>query len=406
VLDLQGRVEAGAALFSACLNDLGSLPINASVKDSLGNPQTYTDLKSAFAAMDESDAGFDEITFSFDGANIPGLENVLIRIAGFGLPDAFPHLLSAPTQDGQRLLLEQARSVLRRGMGAQALAAARLTEAAAAAGVRSKVDKYTAAGKALLGDVFNILPLFAYHNQADVQQSNADRAQLLKYASNSLKMIFPADEWLQSVSHVRPKTARWDNIRALVEAFNAGSLELSPVQLPYRAGDSWLAVEFPETDALTNEPFNILHDTLSVVAHGEAAFSTAAGQSGLLIDDWTEVIPTKEELTGLAFNYDRPNACPPQTLLLAVTPQETGRWAWDDLVGILNDTLQRAKRRAVEPILLDKLDRPELSVLLPAIVADFSQYDLNISLDYRLNLKSMLENIPIIPVANQDSDGG
>jgi hypothetical protein len=219
-------------------------------------------------------------------------------------------------------------------------------------------------------------------------------------------MTFPADEWLQSVAHVRPKTARWDYIRALLESFNAASLELSPVQLPYRADDSWLAVEFPGTDPLTNEPFNIQHDTLSVVAHGLAAFAPAAKQSGLLIDDWTEVIPTREEVTGLAFNYDRPNAAPPQALLLAVTPQVTGRWNWDDLVGILNDTLQRAKRRAVEPLMLDKLDRPELGVLLPAIVADFSQYDLNISLDYRLNLKALLDAIPIIPVATSAPGSG
>jgi hypothetical protein len=93
-------------------------------------------------------------------------------------------------------------------------------------------------------------------------------------------------------------------------------------------------------------------------------------------------------------------------LLLAVTPQETGHWAWDDLVSILNDTLQRAKRRAVEPLLLDRVNRPELGVLLPAIVADFSQYDLNISLDYRLNLQFFLDNIPIIPVTNRAPGSG
>jgi hypothetical protein len=205
---------------------------------------------------------------------------------------------------------------------------------------------------------------------------------------------------------VRPRSARWDHIRALVEAFNATSLELRPVQLPYRAGDHWLAVEFPETDAVTNEPFTILHDTLSVVAHGAAAFAPAAKQCGLLIDDWTEVIPTKEEVTGITFNYDRPNACSPQALLLAVTPAEKGHWAWDDLVGILNDTLQRAKRRAVEPLLLDRVDRPEVGVLLPAIVADFSQHDLNISLDYRMNVQSLLATIPIISVAARAADGG
>lgn len=401
VPNLQGRVESISVLFKSYLDELGNIPINATVKDIHGDPQSYTDLKSTFAAMDMSKVGFDEITFTFDGVHAADLQNVLIRISNTGLPDAFPRLTSVFTDEAKRILLEQARSVSRRDATADARASALLAEAAVATDVSAKVEKYIAAGKTLLGEVFNILPIFTYHNGIDIQQSNADRSQLLKYAKDTLKMLFPVDEWLQSTSHVRPKSARWDGIRAFVESFNAASLELNPLQLPYRAGDSWLAVEFPETDELTHEPFNILHDTLSVVTHGEAAF-TFVGQCGLLIDDWTEVIPTKEEVTGLTFNYDRPNASPPQALLLAVTPEETGHWAWDDLVGILNDTLQRAKRRAVEPLMLDKVNRPELGVLLPAVVADFSQYDLNISLDYRLNLKFLLESIPILSVA----DGG
>jgi len=77
----------------------------------------------------------------------------------------------------------------------------------------------------------------------------------------------------------------------------------------------------------------------------------------------------------------------PQALLLAVPPEVTGHWSWDSLVSIVNDTLRRAKLRAVEPQLLDQLtDKPELGVLLPAIISEFQQYDLDISLDLRLNL--------------------
>jgi hypothetical protein len=65
----------------------------------------------------------------------------------------------------------------------------------------------------------------------------------------------------------------------------------------------------------------------------------------------------------------------------------TGHWSWDTLVNIVNDTLRRAKLRAVEPHLLDAhKENAELSVLLPAIISEFQQYDLNVSLDLRLNL--------------------
>src|SRR5258708_7691557 len=60
-----------------------------------------------------------------------------------------------------------------------------------------------------------------------------------------------------------------------------------------------------------------------------------------------------------------------QTVLLAVTPEETGSWNWDDLVGILSDTLQRAKRRAVEPEQLEK-QGTVWNAFAPALVSEFS----------------------------------
>jgi hypothetical protein len=86
---------------------------------------------------------------------------------------------------------------------------------------------------------------------------------------------------------------------------------------------------------------------------------------------------------------------PPQALLLAVTPRITGHWEWQNLVGIVEDTLRRAKLRAVEPRQLDKQDKPELSVLLPALLSGFSEFDVDVSLDYRLNLLSVMQMSPI-----------
>ncbi len=275
-----------------------------------------------------------------------------------------------------------------------------LTAAAAATLMDKKIETLIEAGKTVLSEVFNILPLFAYNNEADIQQSNTDRTQLLQHATDQLKMTFVADEWMQNAAHVRPKLARWDYIRTLQELFNGTtSLDLDPVQLPYRAKDSWLAVAFPDKDPIDpTQPFNIAHDTLSVCIQGKAAFIPGSKQAGLLIDDWTEEIPAKQEVTGISFNYNQPNAAPPQALLLAVTPRETGAWDWDKLVGILNDTLKRAKLRAVEPQLLDKVNKPELGVLLPALLASFNEYDLDVSLDYRLNLVFFAQSIPILSV--------
>ena len=88
-----------------------------------------------------------------------------------------------------------------------------------------------------------------------------------------------------------------------------------------------------------------------------------------MIDEWTEVVPVEKETTGVAFHYNRPNAQPPQALLLAVAPQLRGSWRWDDLVAIVTETLDRAKIRAVEP---DMVMQTEYFQLLPAILTEFS----------------------------------
>jgi hypothetical protein len=52
--------------------------------------------------------------------------------------------------------------------------------------------------------------------------------------------------------------------------------------------------------------------------------------------------------------------------LLAVTPEITGQWTWAKLEGILNDTLERTKQRAVEP---DLLGSTAFGHLLPAVLS-------------------------------------
>jgi hypothetical protein len=397
--ELLGRVREFQVTFTTFLTDLNNRSIDAVVPDKDGNDVHYFSLSAAFDALQTAHLTFADISFTFADGDALWLQSQLLAISALGLPDAFPRQRVLADEQRKALLLDQAMSVSHRMGAAAAAASALLTEASAATETTKQVELYLTAGKALMGDTFNLLPHFMYNNDADIQLSHNDRAQLLQHATNFLHMRYPAEEWLQSVAHVRTNLSRWDYILSLYEWFNADRLSLLPIQLPYRAGDSWLAVEFPTTDPLDpTKPFNIEHDTLSITIHGDAAFIPAAAQCGLLIDDWTEDIPTRNETTGIAFNYDQPNVTPPQALLLAVPPSLKGHWSWDDLVGILNDTLLRAKLRAVEPQLLDTLDKAEVGVLLPAILADFSQYDLSVALDYRLNIPFVYENAPVMVV--------
>ena len=394
--DLVARVNLVRATLAALVAAIGNLAVNAQIKQSDGTLTAVTTLRDAVVELDKANAQFADGPFVFADAAALQLQQFLLDAANHGLAYAFPSAVTPTTDVLKAALLEQARSVVHRLGAAVDNATALITGTAADATIEKVVSTCIAAGKLLFGEAFAIIPLFVYNNETDILQSHAGEAQLLDHATTTLGMTFPADEWLQNAAHVRPKLARWDYVRALQETLNAQTMALHPVQLPFRARDSWVAVEFPELYETVDEkgdpitiPLTIQHDTLSATVHGVAAFVAGARQGGLLIDDWTEMIPTKDETTGISFNYNQPNAMPPQALLLAVTPKITGHWDWLELVGVLEDTLLRAKLRAVDPALLDKENKAEISVLLPAILSSFSEYDLDIALDYRINVDAV-----------------
>jgi len=395
-VELLNRMLQAQTVFENRLNDLGGITIT--LNEVIDGVSGAVSLQQFFDLLSTSHSALAVVDITMDNAASAQLQQTLIQIADFGLPDAFPNSFSVSDTSKKMVLLEQAQNIARRMHVMLEATAAFIADAASSISVEKKVAKLIDGAKALFGDSFNALPLFVYNNVQDLQLSNADRSQLLKYATSALKMNFAADEWLQNVSHVRPRLSRWEYIRTVYESLNItssdGLLELLPIQLPYRANDSWIAVEFPSTQD-DGTPFTIMHDTLSIIVHGESTSFSAGSQAGILLDEWTETIPVKEEITGISFNYNQPNATPPQALLLAVPAIEKGNWDWDELVGILNDTLLRAKLRAVEPSLLDKIDKPETGVLLPALLANFSQYDLDLALDYRINVSALADKIPI-----------
>jgi hypothetical protein len=95
----------------------------------------------------------------------------------------------------------------------------------------------------------------------------------------------------------------------------------------------------------------------------------------LLLDEWIEVIPATSRTTGITFNFDRPSNEPPQAILLVTPVSATGTWQRDDLVGALNETLDLAKVRAVEPADVDQTPYP---TLVPATITAATLYGISI----------------------------
>jgi hypothetical protein len=131
-----------------------------------------------------------------------------------------------------------------------------------------------------------------------------------------------------------------ENLLFLTEALDTKATELEPVQFPFSADAPWMALEFPP-EAKTK----LERELLLYTAAYAKDFDGTQVQCGLLLDEWTEVVPGETETTGITFNFDKPTARRRRYLLVTPT-QFTGAWKWDDLVNTLHDT-STARTRAV-----------------------------------------------------------
>ncbi|GAG41416.1 unnamed protein product, partial [marine sediment metagenome] len=215
----------------------------------------------------------------------------------------------------------------------------------------AKVELVKNAAKAIFGDDFIIVPEFTIDTTQGTEWQNTlvDSNHSLRYLLDDMDVDFPMDDWLYGASRVREKLYHLENTILHIEGFNGMTLNLVPSQFPYREDDYWLGLQFPDKKPGTEDPFTIDEDKLLYTCIYTKDFDPNQAQCGLLLDEWTEVIPSRDETLGLTFHYDQPNSEPPQVLLLVTPSIFTGSWRWEDLVNTLHETLDMAKKRAVEP---------------------------------------------------------
>ena len=342
-------------------------------------------------------------------------ETLLKRAAGFDGPEAFPEApirLTTASVDADFLpensflelsklfekqtygspnarptfgLLTQLLVVLHKLTGKVA-AMDKLLADAVGIPANDQIPMLTQTLQAAAGSGLVIVPKFRLDpdNAAEVQLAHQNRDKLLTFKQQQLQDSLPSldaatcaelitEEWVQGISRVRPRVGQLERVKLAAEMLSATApTALIPLQLPYLQQPYWVGLEMPEMlpdpdDATKQIPVLVDRDYLSIVSLGLGNAHTFGGlQCGLLLDEWTEVIPVKTETTGVAVNYNQPNAESPQSWLLAVSPTLKGNWDWDTLVAILNETLERAKQRAVEP---DHLaNATNLGQLLPATI--------------------------------------
>lgn len=254
---------------------------------------------------------------------------------------------------------------------------------AAAAGLsgEKKAQTLREAAKAFLSDEFHLCWHFTLRNEQAAEWQNAwnDRLNLTSWLE-SQDIDFPVDEWLYGVARVRGKMHAWENITQLTGAFDLLEPNLVPLQFPYTPGEPWLALDFPATFDAQKTGDRLLY----TACYGNGGFVQNEVQCGLLLDEWTEILPGKEETTGLAFHYDRPNNEAPQSLMLVVPASTGAQWTWDELKASVLETFEMAKKRASEP---RNIEQTPLSRFLPATIAAVTLRGISISENLAVNNK-------------------
>ncbi|MCU0256165.1 MAG: hypothetical protein MUF56_05800, partial [Solirubrobacteraceae bacterium] len=219
-----------------------------------------------------------------EGALAPPLRDA----AGFGIPNAFP---------AGTTLVPQARAVV-------AEIDRRLTAVAGPEpGEEARRDYILARFRAVFGPGFLALPRFSAANADELAASRADAASL-----------HPGDPlapwtWLQRMERVRPALARLARPLRQAELLGREGLALAVAQVPHAAGQVWTALDAPAGS----------DRAISLLLQGAPADLTAPLE-GVLVDEWTEVVPSRSETTGIAFQRNPPDSAAPQTILLALPP--------------------------------------------------------------------------------------
>ncbi len=271
----------------------------------------------------------------------PGVADVHAALAatwGFGLGD------SAVPATTDEVSLRAAAQRARQGL------LARLDRAATTPTAEDEPAAVVERMRALLGPGFVALPRFLAPNAAELVASRDDPA-----LAGDDPLV--ADTWLMRMERVREPLMRVGIALREAEAMGGAPLRLGLVQTPHRPGAAWNG----------RPAVSYVDGAASLVLVGAELLAPGRALAGLLIDEFTELVPSATETTGVAFRYEPPAAMAPQALLLAVPPVVGEPWTVGGLNQVLLETLDLAHLRALGPDDLDLVRQ-----ILPATVLAFN----------------------------------
>ena len=301
-----------------------------------------------------------------DTAKLEVLRELIVRSAGFGVAGAVPLSAAGNSPADRQTLLTQAGSIQKElAERVEQLTALATGFKAGTATVEDKRDYALARLRIVFSKAFVVLPRFTAGNAAELEKALADSVKVQDGDP------FASTTWFQRMARVRDGVARLNAALGYAEALGSSEkIRLTIAQLPYGANDRWVGLPFQAGQSLPG-------GKLSLAVQSAAPVDVRQPLAGLLIDEWVEVVPNATETTGIALQYDQPNAAPPQTILLAVPPEVDVPWTVWSLQQVLLETLDLARIRAVDPDALD-----EVGHYLPALYFAFNTAGHTVSTDF------------------------
>jgi hypothetical protein len=299
------------------------------------------------------------------------LRTALVALSFYSLPASIPSPATGTDPASAQALLSQASNVLVTAQARQKDVHAAIAKMGTDSGWNAVADA-RAAVQALLGRDLPFLAAFTPVEAHPGELTQAMSAQPTLIATGKL----PADEivrrWLMGASRVRPSLDLWRRMSLYSTALGSAAASWTVAQLPYRPGDAWVGLPFP---ADSGPPRAGL---VSLVFNRTAAPAAGGLWNGLMLDEWTEIIPSATTTTAVGLHYRSPAAQAPQAVLLAVPPTLGGAWDLETLLAIVKETQDLAHVRAVDASLAGSLGQ-----FLPAALIAYNVLRDTVSTDFR-----------------------
>jgi hypothetical protein len=299
------------------------------------------------------------------------LRTGMLALGVYGIAPAVPCVAVGDTPDIRSALLRQAAALLKIS-GPRLDQGAALRAQVAATDQRARCNQLLERGHAAFGARHVMLPTFTCDAVGAAELTNALAASTQQQDGDPLAV----HTWFTRYARVRDMVARFGACMRGAEVLGAGDrLNLTVAQLPFAplpsgTTERWVGLPLlPGTELPPGK--------LSVVVQSTRAINTTQALAGLFVDEWIEVVPSKEEMTALTFQFDPPNSFAPQNVLVAVPPVPGQDWTTETLRRVLMETLDLAKLRAVDTSLLGVAAQ-----YLPALYVPFNAADDAVSTDF------------------------